>query len=179
MSEFNMQFPKVKNIAATMIADQITSVQPAVGPPPIRTYKDHMGNDVSEWESGGRTIHSYSSTHLYGDYGHSFGRGFFVVDENGVMVFAGEERYNELVEKCRPYWQVLKGLQERFPGYRVEPSRGERLSVNDKIIKGISFYPGMLRKTDDKHVQESIDVIANEIQIDIDRGRIVKGEYGI
>jgi hypothetical protein len=170
-----MQFPKFKNVTAITIADQITSVQPAVGPPPIRTYKDHMGNDVSEWESGSRTIHSYSSTHLYGDYGHSFGQGFFVVDENGIMVFASEERYNELVEKCRPYWQVLKGLRERFPEYRVEPSRGERLAVNDKIIKSISFYPGMRMIS----VESEIEGISEFIQSDIDKGRIVKGEYGI
>jgi hypothetical protein len=173
-----MEFPIVKKIHPTTISDSITSVQPKVGPPPTRTYKDHMGNDVSEWEGGGRSIHSYTSDLLYGDYGHAFGRGYFVVDERGQMLFWGEEGYDDVVEKCRPYWKILKGIQENFPGYRIEPSRGERLSVNDKIIKGISFYPGMLRKTTDEYITEEIKFISGEIQRDIDRGRIVKGEYG-
>jgi hypothetical protein len=174
----NMEFPKVKNISPTFIGNSIASVQPKIGPPPSKTYKDHMGNDVSEWEDGGRTIHSYTSDLLYGDYGHSFGRGFFVVDESGNMIFFGEKRYDEIVEKCRSYWKILKGIQENFQGYRVEPSRGERLSVNDKIIKEFSFYPGMLTKTTGEYIEEVIKFISEEIQRDIDRGRIIKGEYG-
>jgi hypothetical protein len=46
MSEFNMQFPIVKKMPVGSIADQIVGVQPKIGPPPIRTYKDHMGNDA-------------------------------------------------------------------------------------------------------------------------------------
>ena len=177
MSEFNMQFPIVKNMPVGSIADQIVGVQPKIGPPPIRTYKDHMGNDVSEWENGSRSIHSYSSTHLYGDYGHAFGMGYFIVNEAGEMVFVSRdpEQYNTLAEKCRPFWQVLKGLQERFPGYRVEKSRGERLAVNDKIIKGILLYPGMRMVGS---IESEIESIANFIQSDIDKGRIKKGEYG-
>jgi hypothetical protein len=138
-------------------------------------YKNHMGDDVTVHASGSITTHSYSSYHLHGEYGHSFGSGFYVVDEKGEMVFAGEDGYNKLVEKCRPYWQVLKGLQERFKGYRVEPSRGERIAVNDKIIKGISFYPGMRMVS----VDDEIEAIGKFIQLDIDRGRIVINEYGV
>jgi hypothetical protein len=183
MEEFNLGLPKVKKIEADSLASQLQSVQPIMGGPPIkRKYKDHMGNDVIEYESGRRSMYSYSSTHLYGDWGHSFGRGFFVVDETGNMVFAGDERYNELVEKGQPYWKILKALQEKFPEYRIEPSRGERLAVNDKIIKGFLFHPGMLRIREnsdvEKEIQETVDFISSEIQLDIDRGRIVKGEYG-
>lgn len=174
MREF--YFPKVSNAQTKTIADEIEPVVPRMDSPPIlETYKDHMGNNVTVYENGSRTIHSYDSTHLYGESGHSFGRGFYVVNGNGEMVFANEEGYNELVEKCRPYWQVLKGLQEKFKGYRVEPSRGDRLTVNDKIIKGILVYPGMRMKS----VESVIEGIAEFIQSDIDKGRIVKGKYGI
>ena len=180
-----MKFPFVKNIQATTIADQIQSVQPSTEHRPIkRQYKDHMGDDVIEHESGGVTRYSYSSTHLYGSYGHSFGMGYFIVNESGEMVFASKdpEQYNSLAEKCRPFWKILKGLQEKFLGYRVEMSRGERLAVNDKIMKGFLFYPGMLRLRDgmvvEDEIQKEIEFIANEIQLDIDRGRIIKGQYG-
>jgi hypothetical protein len=180
-----MKFPVVKNIQATTIAGQIQSVQPSTEHRPIkRQYKDHMGDDVIEHESGGVTRYSYSSTHLYGSYGHSFGMGYFIVNESGEMVFASKdpEQYNSLAEKCRPFWKILKGLQEKFLGYRVEMSRGERLAVNDKIMKGFLFYPGMLRLRDgmvvEDEIQKEIEFIANEIQLDIDRGRIIKGQYG-
>ena len=181
-----IQFPVVKNVHATTIADQIQGFQPSTESPSIkRKYQDHMGNQVTEFESGGTTTHCYSSTHLYGDYGHAFGMGYYIVNESGEMVFSSRdpEQYNALAEKCRPFWKVLKGLQERFPGYRVEMSRGERLAVNDKIIKGFLFYPGMLRLREgmdiEAEIQKQIEFIANEIQLDIDRGRIVKGEYGV
>jgi hypothetical protein len=31
----------------------------------------------------------------------------------------------------------------------------------------------------EKEIQETVDFISSEIQLDIDRGRIVKGEYGV
>lgn len=180
-----MKLPIIKNIQATTIADQIVSVEPSAENRPIkRQYKDHMGDDVIEYESGACTTYSYSSTHLYGSYGHSFGMGYFIINESGEMVFASQdpEQYNSLAEKCRPFWKILKGLQEKFPGYRVEMSRGERLAVNDKIMKGFLFYPGMLRLREwmdvEAEIQKEVEFISNEIQIDIDRGRIVKGQYG-
>jgi hypothetical protein len=178
MNEFNMQFPIVKNMPVGTIADQIVGVQPSMESPPIkRQYRNHMGDHVTEYESGSRTVHSYESVHLYGSYGHSFGQGYFIVNESGEMVFASQdpEQYNALAEKCQPFWKILKGLQERFPDYRVETSRGERLAVNDKIIKGILVYPGMRMKS----VEETIEGISEFIQKDIDRGRIIKGEYGV
>ena len=185
MSFENLKFPIVKQVAATTIADQIRGFQPSMEPQPIkRKYRNHMGDHVTEYESGRISVHSYESVHLYGSYGHSFGQGYFIVDESGGMVFASQdpEQYNSLGEKCRPFWRILKGLQERFPGYRVEMSRGERLAVNDKIMKGFLFYPGMLRLREgmdvEAEIQKEIDFITNEIQLDIDRGRIVKGEYG-
>ena len=172
-----MKFPTVKKIASKTIGDEIIPVTPSLEGPEIKeTYKDHMGNTVTVYENGGRSIHSYESTHLYGDYGHSFGRGFFIINESGQMVFSGSEEYNSLFEKCRPYWEVLKGLKEKFKEYRVEPSRGDRLSVNDKIIKGILLYPGMRMVGS---IEYSIESIANFIQSDIDRRRIIKGKYGI
>jgi len=172
-----MKFPIVKKIFSKTIADEIIPVTPSLEGPEIKeTYKDHMGNTVTVYENGGRSINSYESTHLYGDYGHSFGRGFFIINESGQMVFSGSEEYNSLAKKCRPYWQVLKGLQEKFKEYRVEPSRGDRLSVNDKIIKGILFYPGMRMIGS---VESEIEAIANFIQSDIDSRRIIKGKYGI
>ena len=171
-----MKFPIAKQIASKTIADEIIPVTPTLEGPPIKeTYTDHMGNTVRVFENGGKSISSYASTHLFGDYGHSFGRGFFVVDENGEMLFRGDERYMEVVEKCRPYWRILKGLQEKFKEYRVEPSRGDRLAVNDKIIKGISFYPGMRMES----VEKEIELISQFIQEDINKGRIVKGKYGV
>lgn len=172
-----IQFPVVKNVHATTIADQIQGFQPSMESPPIkRKYRDHMGNQVTEFESGSTTTHCYSSTHLYGDYGHAFGMGYYIVNESGEMIFSSRdpEQYNALAEKCRPFWKVLEGLKKRFPGYRVEMSRGERLAVNDKIIKGVSFYPGMRMKS----VEDEIWGISEFIQLDIDQGRIVKGEYG-
>jgi hypothetical protein len=189
VSEFSifdsLSFPVVKKIAATRIADSIIGVQPIMESPPIkRRYQDHMGDHVTEYESGRRTVHSYESVHLYGSYGHSFVFGYFIVNESGETIFASRdpEQYNTLAEKCRPFWKILEGLQERFPGYQVEMSRGERLAVNDKIIKGFLFYPEMLRLREgmdvEIEIQKEIDFIANEIQLDIDRGRIIKGEYG-
>jgi hypothetical protein len=170
-----MKFPIVKNVQAQTIADQIQGVTPRMDVPSIKeSYKDHMGNDVTVYEKGGRTIHSYSSTHLYGDYGHSFGHGFFIIDQNGEMVFTNDERYNELVEICRSYWQVLNGLQKRFKGYNVEPSRNNRIAVNDKIIKDIEFFPEMSITL----VENSIEEIGDVIQKDIDSGRIRKDQYG-
>lgn len=179
-----MNFPIVKKVAAGTIADQLQSVQPDLNGPPVRrTYKNHMGSTVTEYMSGSRSIHSYESTNLYGDYGHAFLRGYFVVDENGTMIFMGDERYEEIRSKCIPYWKILKQLQETFKGYNVEPSRGQRLAVNDKIMKGFLFHPGMLRTTEnmdiEAEIEKTVEFIAKEIQIDIDRGRIVKGEYGV
>jgi hypothetical protein len=37
----------------------------------------------------------------------------------------------------------------------------------------------MLRDNSEEHINETIECITKEIQIDIDNGRIVKGEYGI
>jgi hypothetical protein len=186
MSFENLKFPVVKQVAAATIADQIQGFQPSMESPPIkRQYRDHMGNHVTEHESGSRTVHSYESVRLYGSYGHSFGQGYFIVNESGEMVFASQdpEQYDALAEKCRPFWRILKGLQERFPGYRVEMSRGERLAVNDKIMKGFLFFPEMLRLREgmdvEAEIQKEIDFITNEIQLDINRGRIVKGEYGV
>ncbi len=177
-----INLPSITGHVATTISEQLISVLPEAGPQPLRTYEDHMGNTVTEYVSGGRTTHSYSSTHLYGEYGHSFLKGFYVVDENGEMVFAGEERYDELVEKCRPFWKLHSAIKEKFPDYQVEMSRGDRLSVNDKIIKGVTFYPGMFRLRENSEIehiiQEHLDFITNEIQIDINKGRIKKGEYG-
>lgn len=182
----DFKFQIIKNIQATTIADQIKPLQPLVEYRPIkRQYKDHMGCDVIEYESGDVSIYSYNDIHLYGSYGHSFGMGYFIVNESGEMVFASQdpEQYNSLAEKCRPFWKILNGLQEKFPGYRVEMSRGERLAVNDKIIKGFLFYPGMIRIRKgmdvEAELQKEIEFIANQIQINIDRGRIVKGEYGV
>lgn len=144
MSFENLKFPVVKQVADSTIADQIQRFRASMKSPRIkRQYRDHMGNHVTEHESGSRSVHSYESVHLYGSYGHSFGQGYFIVNESGEMVFASQdpEQYEVLSEKCRPFWRILKGLQERFPGYRVEMSRGERLAVNDKIIKGFLFYP--------------------------------------
>lgn len=180
-----MQFPIIKNISATTIADQIKSVEPLTECPPIkRQYTNHMGDSVIEYESGMNSVTSYKSENLYGSYGHSFGMGYFIVNEHGETVFGSKdpEQYNSLREKCQPFWKILKGLQEKFPGYRVEMSRGERLAVNDKIMKGFLFYPGMIRIQEgidiEAEIQKAIEFIANEIQLDIDKGRIIKGEYG-
>jgi hypothetical protein len=171
-----MNFPIIKNVSAKSIASEIIPISPRMEGPKIReSYKDHMGNNVTVYENGSRTIHSYNPTHLYGDYGHAFGQGFFIIDESGKMVFAGDEEYNDLANKCRSYWQLLKGLQEKFNEYKVQASRGNRIAVNDKIIKDLKVYPGMEMSS----VEFWIDAISFYIQADIDKGRIVKGQYGI
>ncbi len=56
------------------------------------------------------------------------------------------------------------------------------MAVNDKIMKGFLFHPDMLRLREnmdiEAEIERTVEFIANEIQIDIDRGRIKKGEYG-
>ena len=182
---WNMQFPIVKKTSVTTMAEQINSVQPSTECPPIkRQYTNHMGDSVVEYERGMNSVISYHSDQLYGSYGHSFGMGNFIVNEHGEMVFDSQdsEQYNSLIKKCQPFWKILKGLQEKFSEYRVEMSRGERLAVNDKIMKGFLFYPGMVRVREgmdiEVEIQKEIEYIANEIQLDIDKGRIIKGEYG-
>lgn len=171
-----MNFPIIKNVHAKSIASEIQSVSPRMDGPAIKeTYTDHMGDVVTVYENGGRTTHSYNQTHLFGEYGHSFGQGYFIVNKDGKMVFVGDEEYNDLANLCRPYWQLIKGLQEAFKGYRVEPSSGSRIAVNDKIIKDLKVYPGMEMSS----VEFWIDAISFYIQADIDKGRIVKGKYGI
>ena len=133
-----------------------------------KSYQDHMGNHVIEYASGVRSIHSTEDGLLYGDYGHSFHQGFFVVNQQGEMVYAKDAEYPQIVEKCRPYWKVLRELQKAFPGYRIEPSRGERLSVNDKIIKGVLLYPGMRMSGT---LEETVEFIKQEIH-----SRIFMGE---
>ena len=171
-----MNFPIVKNVSAKTISSELQAVSSKMDGPAIKeSYKDHMGNDVTVYENGSRTIHSYSSTHLHGEYGHSFGQGFYIVNESGERVFMGSEEYEDLAEICRPYWKLLKGLQEAFKGNRVEPSRGSRIAINDKIIEGLEVYPGMGMGS----VDFWIEAISFYIQKDINNGRIVKGKYGV
>lgn len=114
---------------------------------------------------------------LFGDRGHAYMNGWFVVDKDKNQIYNGDPGYDELVEKCKSMWEVLDGLQKNFPEYNVERGRGDRLFVNDKMIKGILIYPGM--RMVQGSLEEEIKSISEFIQNDINNKRIIKGKYGI
>ena len=174
------EFPVIKNINSRTLSDSIEPVAPMEQPPIEKQYENHHGDIVTKYKgSMFAHISSTQSNHMYGDRGHAFGKGWYIVNEDLQFVYSGSEEYDELFKKCNDFWKVLSGLQKRFkgPDYYVERGRGDRIVVNDKIIKGPLIHPGMLRGRD--NVDEIVDGISEFIQNDIDRGRIIAGEFGI
>ena len=177
---FNFNFPIVKNISPKTIGLELPSVQPAAEPPVKERYTDIHGNTVTVYMSGFKSSIG-SGKILYGDYGHMMLKGMYIVNENLEYVFRGEspEEYNRILSECNNYHLILKGLQEKFkqPNFLVQPCQGDRLAVNDKIIKALLFYPKM--RMIENSIEAEIKMISREIEIDIESGRIVAGKFGI
>ena len=175
-----IKFPAIRNTNPRTIADSIEPVIPMEQPPIEKQYENHWGDTVTRYKDRlFGIITSTSSNAMYGDHGHAFGMGWYIVNENLEHIYSGCEEYDRLFKECLTYWQVIRGLQKRFksPEYQVQRGRGDRLVVNDKIIKGPLIYPGSVRGT--LTVESEINALSEFIQKDIDRGRIIAGEFGI
>lgn len=170
-------FPIIKNINARTIADSIESVKPMQPGKIKKQYENHWEETVTQYEgSMFSTITSHDSHLMFGDRGHAFGMGYYVVNERGQMVYSNSEEYSELVKKCSLYWEAMEILRRKYrlPEYSVERGRGDRLVVNDKIIKGILIHPGAFRAG----LMIFLDCAFDLIDSDIASGRIKPGEYG-
>jgi uncharacterized protein YxjI len=64
--------------------------------------------------------------------------------------------------------QILFELRRVYPRYNIEVGRGDRVMVDDKVIKGILFTPSRKRY---ELVDDHIIQIIHEIGEDIKRGR--------
>jgi len=75
-------------------------------------------------------------------------------------------------EKFKKYIQdhVMHGLKKMYPKYKIEIGRGDRVMVDDKIIKGILFTPS---RTNFNNVEMHIKGILEEIGVDVKRGRFI------
>ena len=171
------EFPVVRNVSGKTIADSLESVTPKAPGKIKKQYENHWGETVTQYEGNiFSNITSTNSHHMFGDKGHSFGFGFYVVNERGEMVYSGNEEYNELVKKCSSYWEAMEILRRKYrlPEYSVERGRGDRLVINDKIIKDILIHPGSFRGG----ILIFLDMAFELIDADIASGRIKPGEYG-
>ena len=171
------EFPIVRNVSGKTIADSLESVTPTAPGKIKKQYENHWGETVTQHEgSMFSTITSYDSHHMFGDRGHAYGMGWYIVNETGQMVYSDNEEYNELVKKCSVYWEAMEILRRKYklPEYSVERGRGDRLVVNDKIIKGILIHPGSFREG----LMIFLDCAFDLIDADIASGRIKPGEYG-
>jgi len=177
--KFPSILPLVMRVAAKSIGNDLESHLPMTESMPVKEkYTDHWGDAVTVYESGFRSTISTSDRLLYGDYGHSFGQGMFVVDKQLKMVFRDDPEYVDLCKKAGTVKKIMDALRDNFKEYSVERGRGDRIVVNDKIIKGFLLYPGCIRKESDEMIQAYIENVTSTIQLDIDRGRIVKGKRG-
>tara|TARA_R110002072_G_scaffold302926_2_gene489850 strand:- start:284 stop:628 length:345 start_codon:yes stop_codon:yes gene_type:complete len=79
---------------------------------------------------------------------HSFGEGYYIVDENGewVNTFSDEERFNQLIDKFRYRYFLLEKLNN---AHSVNFDFGEDniLIINNNIIK--HSYWGLPKNDDD------------------------------
>jgi hypothetical protein len=171
------EFPIAKNINPRTIADSIESVTPMEPGKIKRQYENHWGELVTQYEESMFSNITSTESHLmYGDRGHTFGVGFYVINENCETVYQPSREYNELHEKCSMYWKAMGILRNKYrlPDYSVERGRGDRLIVNDKIIEGILIHPGSFRGG----IITFLDMAFELIDADIASGRIKPGEYG-
>ena len=181
-----IQFPQIKRVYAKTIATELVSVQPLSAPSgildgitnwsnPIASYKNYWGETVHVYGNGSKSIQNDKKKPIYryGDVGHSFIHGFYIIDENGEPVYAGDPRYDE-IRKNSSYWKVLQELKVHYsePDFSIEKGRGEKLVINDKAIKGIRIYHGM--ELDKNTIDSFIKIIDEEIR----KGRIRAGVFG-
>ncbi len=77
------------------------------------------------------------------------------------------------MEKLTQYIQehILTRLREAYPKYKIEIGRGDRIMVDDKVIKGILFTPSRAKTY--KKVEEHIQFVFGLIDEDIKRGRFI------
>jgi hypothetical protein len=171
------EFPIIQNVNPKSLADSLESVKPKSPGKIEKQYENHWGETVTKYKGGFfNHITSTGSHPMFGDRGHTFGVGLYIVNERGQMVYSGGEEYNELVKKCSLYWEAMEILRRKYrlPEYSVERGRGDRLIVNDKIIKGILIHPGSFRGG----ILIFLDMAFQLIDTDISSGRIKPGEYG-
>ena len=170
--------PQIKNVQPKLIGDEIQSVTPKNSSIIEKEYKNHWGDTVIKYEDSMFAIVYSSEPHyLYGDWGHDFLYGFYVIDENEKHIYADQPGYKEIMNKSKDMWDVLDGLIKNFPSpdFQVERGRGDRIVVNDKIIKGILLHPGMKIKS----VDDTIEAITEFINLDIKNNRIIPGKFGV
>jgi hypothetical protein len=176
-SFMSFEFPIARNVNARTIADSLESVTPKAPGKIKEQYENHWGETVTKYEGSMFSNITSNESHLmFGDRGHAFGFGYYVVNERGEMVYSSSEEYAELVEKCSKYWEAMEILRRKYklPDYSVERGRGNRLVVNDKIIYGILIHPGSFGSGIITFLDTAFDLIDKEIE----SGRIKPGVYG-
>jgi hypothetical protein len=60
--------------------------------------------------------------------------------------------------------EILNGLKKKFPNHVLDIRRGDRLFVNDVMIKAILLYPNMRIISIDEEVEFITGLINNDIQ---------------
>jgi hypothetical protein len=171
------EFPIIRNTSGKTMADSLESIKPKSPGKIEKQYENHWGETVTKYEGGSFNHITSTKSHLmYGDRGHTFGVGLYIVNESGQTIYEPSEEYNRLQEKCSEYWEAMGILRRKYrlPEYSVERGRGDRLVLNDKIIKGILIHPGSFRGG----LITFLDIAFELIDADITSGRIKPGEYG-
>ena len=173
----SVSFPTIRNFTPTTISGEIKSAKPRPESKIKEQYTNHWGDDVRVYENGTAMGISHGSHSQFGDYGHDFLNGWFVIDEIGNPVYFENERYTEITHKSLNFWEVINRLQQIFPSpnYRVERGRERKLFVNDKEIKGVEVYPGK----EILSIKDEVQAISELIQKDIVSRRIQPKKFGI
>ena len=171
------KFPTIRNTNARTLAEHMEPVFPMQSRKIKKQYENHWGETVTEY--GGSmfsVIRSTASHFMFGDRGHTFGVGLYIVNERGETIYEPSKEYDDLREKCSMYWEAIGILRSKYrlPEYSIERGRGDRLVVNDKIIKGILIHPGSFRAG----LMIFLDCAFGLIDHDIESGRIKPGEFG-
>lgn len=172
-----LKFPTIKNANARTLAEHIESVVPMQPRKIKKQYENHWGETVTEYEGSMFSVIKSTASHLmFGDRGHTFGVGLYIVNERGETIYGPSKEYNELHEKCSMYWEAIGILRSKYrlPGYSVERGRDDRLVVNDKIVEGIHIHPGSFGGGIDWFLFHAMELIDEEIK----SGRVQPGEFG-
>jgi hypothetical protein len=170
-------FPIVKNVYAKTIGSLIKPVKPAKEGKIKERYTNHWGEVVTIYETGGRITHSTTDNKMYGDYGHAYGFGWYIINEKLDAVYTSDPEYDELFKKCLPVWTIMNKLREIYksPDYSVERGRGDRIFVNDKMIKGIALSIGGRSAG----IEAEVEGISEMINLAIKHKDIIPGKFGI